>query len=626
MTPNQIQYLDDMWRAAWKPPEKIEAHEWCENNVLKIPYSPKGGRYSSKVSPMHVDIMRAFTANTTKLVSVVAPVQCAKTLCMELMLSWTIANDPGPTIFFEKDDPEAKDEMVTRLQPLFENTSSVNDELPPKQQRRQDFIQFLNGMPLYLLGAIPSNLQRRTIRYLYVDEWWQYKEDGIIDMALKRITQYGWAGKAFLVSQGGFEGQEGHRIHDSTNKLEQYLTCPECGESYPWTFENIGGYREGQTDKDGKPYLSWDFCKGSNDRYDMARVESSTVCMCPHCYHIWDDNESNRIKLLRNTHFQETNPGAQTGRIGFHYESNGFIPWGTLGKEYLTGKELMRSGNDTIAKQFKQQRRALAWSETADDFEISLQTSGYKTGEVWEMEAAIGQGNAIIPGPVEIELGMARLRVMCVDVQLDHFFVVVFSLSATGRARVYKYKGGRGKNGVETWQELEEIQKECDVHDSLVFVDAGHKTYTIYKECEKRGWTALMGSQKDEWIHAKRDSSGKTTRLSKPYSPNLKPVVDGRNQANAFSWSNLIIKDMVAAWIRNKHIQFPADASKAFLAQLESEHKITQKKEKGRIIKLAKPKWDQIGKRPNHYWDCVCMCMVLVVMLGLIANETLIDE
>ncbi|MCB1209484.1 MAG: phage terminase large subunit family protein, partial [Verrucomicrobiales bacterium] len=55
------------------------------------------------------------------------------------------------------------------------------------------------------------------------------------------------------------------------------------------------------------------------------------------------------------------------------------------------------------------------------------------------------------------------------------------------------------------------------------------------------------------------------------------------------------------------------DAGDDYLGQMESEH---------RVRKGGKWLWEQIGKRPNHYWDCEAMQVAAAVMLKLVGRES----
>ena len=41
--------LDEIWREAWKPPDRRPPWAWAEEHVHQIPYSPVPGRFPSFV-------------------------------------------------------------------------------------------------------------------------------------------------------------------------------------------------------------------------------------------------------------------------------------------------------------------------------------------------------------------------------------------------------------------------------------------------------------------------------------------------------------------------------------------------------------------------------------------------
>ncbi|MCX6876395.1 MAG: phage terminase large subunit family protein [Verrucomicrobia bacterium] len=85
-----------------------------------------------------------------------------------------------------------------------------------------------------------------------------------------------------------------------------------------------------------------------------------------------------------------------------------------------------------------------------------------------------------------------------------------------------------------------------------------------------------------------------------------------------FYWSNLNIKDTLARLRRNQDRdngpvwEVPDDIDEEYLAQMESEH---------RIKKNGRWSWEQIGSRPNHYWDAENMQAAAATMLKIIGRE-----
>ena len=108
-----------------------------------------------------------------------------------------------------------------------------------------------NGMQLYTKGANLGNLQRRSIRWMFGDEWWLW-EDGFIAEAKERLTKFGWLSKGVFASQAGDEDCEGHKLIDGMRQLDWGWTCTQCQRWQPWDDAYIGGRL------DGREGLSWD--------------------------------------------------------------------------------------------------------------------------------------------------------------------------------------------------------------------------------------------------------------------------------------------------------------------------------------------------------------------------------
>ena len=68
--------------------------------------------------------MEALVDPRIRLVSIIAAIQSGKTSVGELGLCNIIANHPGPTLWLDQTDDDAKDQSESRLQKLF-------DECPP---------------------------------------------------------------------------------------------------------------------------------------------------------------------------------------------------------------------------------------------------------------------------------------------------------------------------------------------------------------------------------------------------------------------------------------------------------------------------------------------------------------
>lgn len=571
----------------WRLPERIPPWKWCEENVKNIPYSPIPGHFKSANSPWVREAMEAMSDPDIRLVSIVAPVQSSKTIGAELCLCYIIANFPGPCLWLSQTNADAKDQAEARLHKLFSECDAVKKLFPAdRHKKKTQTVFFSNGMTLWVLGAhAKSNLQSRSIRWLIGDETWQWPS-GHMQQAEARVTAFGWLGKCIFLSQGGTENDDTHRKFETTDMREWEFKCPKCGKYQPYKWSNIEwdkNYRDGE------------------GRMDFAKVRSSVRLVCEFCKHEIADSDANRKLLNSSAKFVPQNPNAPATKAGFHWNSLASMSWGELAEMYLRAKESCRRGDMEDLKNFYQKRLALPWGDLEEDFTLDISPSGYRMGDDWESEGAVGAKGAVLPPPHENK-NRVRLRFLTVDVQMDHFYAVVRSWACDASSRlVYCAK-------LQTWEDVEILQNRFGVFPQLLFVDAGYSTFEVYRNCAKHNWTALMGDGRRDFPHR---VNGKITQRF--YSTARHPLVSDR-KCRMHYWSNLGIKGSLARLRSNQNPdegstwEVPSDVPEEYLKMLDSEQ---------RVKKGNSWEWRQIGKRPNHYWDCEAMQVCAAYMMKL---------
>lgn len=587
--------LSSILRDAWTPADRREPWRWCEDHIKSIPYSPLPGPFRSENSPWIREVMEAIVDPKIRLVSIIAAVQSSKTTSPELTLCYIIANLPGPCLWLDQTDEDAKDESESRLQKLFESCEPVKKLFPKnKNKQRNCTIHFSNGMTLWLLGAYnKTNLQRRSIRWLFGDETWRWPV-GHMAEAEARTTAFGWLGKCVFMSQGGEENDDTHRKFETTDMREWHYKCPKCGKYIPYKWENI----------------EWDDdCKDENGEYDFSKINHSTALKCPECGEYFEDSDRMRRILNKDGKFIALNPNASKENVGFHWNALASMSWGKLAELYLRAKIAARKGDSSLLQQFYQKRLALAWREFAEDYRLEIASGSYNSGDIWDEEAGFNKLGEIIAPPFAENEVIAPLRIMSVDVQMNCFYLVVRAWSINGSSRLLWHEK------VLTWEDIEEIQKRFRILDNLVFVDAGYNSFEVYKHCGERNWIALMGDNRANFFH--RLPNGKT--VLRFYSPVKHIFISRYVKCRMHFWSNLNVKDTLARIRRNQNTsdgatwEVPTDISEDYLKQMESEHRI--KKGNSWI-------WEQIGNRPNHYLDCEAMNCAGALMLKIVGNNS----
>ncbi len=123
-------YLEALWHEAWMPPDRKEVWKWAEEHIEGIPYSPMPGRFRVANSPMLKEVMQEMVNPRTRLISIIASVQSSKSTAIEVALCYIIANLPGPTLWLDQNDNDAKDQAEGRLRKLFDCCQPVKSLYP----------------------------------------------------------------------------------------------------------------------------------------------------------------------------------------------------------------------------------------------------------------------------------------------------------------------------------------------------------------------------------------------------------------------------------------------------------------------------------------------------------------
>lgn len=593
--------IDEIFPSGWSMPDMRPPWQWCEDNIESIPYSPVPGGFKSINSPWIREPLEALADPSVSLISIRAAIQAGKTMTVELGSCWIIANSPGPLLWLDQTDADAKDQSETRLQVLWKNCRPVNRLLPSstgdaRHKLKKTSVTFRNGMNAWVLGAHnKTNLQRRSIRWLIGDETWRWPQ-GHMAEAEARVTAFGWLGKRFFVSQAGETDDDADRKHKATDQREWNWKCPTCSTVQPWRWESIEWSKDARTD-DGL----WDY----------ERVRSTTEMFCE-CGARFEDTDQVRRSLNdpeNGAKFVATNPTAAKQNVGFHWNGLCAGSWGNLAELYLRAKASARMGDMEGMKIFYQKRLAIPFTEYDDDYKIEINPTGYQRGDVWEEEAGIDtRTGSIIPAPIPEEIDSIPLRFLTVDLQIDHLYCVVRSWTANGSSRLM------WNERILSYVDLDNLQSRFSIHPSLVFIDCGYSTYDVYRECAKRKWVALRGDQRATFAH----KSSEKRPVQRFYSPRRKVVLAAGLSCNMHYWSNLNIKDTLARLRRNQSREngptweVPIDSEDEYLAQLTSEIRV---KEKSGWI------WKQIGSRPNHYLDCEAMQVAAATMMKIVGRE-----
>ncbi|CAB5217800.1 Bacteriophage lambda, GpA [uncultured Caudovirales phage] len=584
--------FEDRLRKILSPDPDGDIVTWLEKNIKTIPYSPMPGPFRISNTPYLAEIFRALTDPEIESVAVMGPVQSGKSLIPELFSAYIPCRSPGPTIIFQDTNNNAQDFQQTRLRPLWEANPVTREMLGAEMRDKWHTTQFQRNI-CWVLGAnAERNLQRRSCRFVLIDEAWQLPR-GHIGEAIARTTAFKWQAKVLVVSQGGTEDDDFTQLHNSGDRREWTFACPSCGTRQPYLWEKIIYPDEAKT----------------STGWNLDIIRQKTVYECGSCKTHLKDSNSVRSEMNRTGLWVPMNGNSPKGRRSYHYNALAMqwgLTWGDLAVECIESKRALDDhADDSKRREFFQKRLAIPWSDTQEVGGFEIKAGGYKLGEEWADEGAFIQGRINEPPFTDEQKSsqdFVRLRFMSVDVQRNGFYYIVRSWSTDGRSRLLRW------GFVPEWEDLRRVQKETFVVDSGVYCDSGDQTEDVYRNCAAYGWRATKGDQRNEFPWRVMTPMGLKTVL-RPYS---KPSVEvvGKQSCKRHNFSNLRLKDTLARLIRRGSHTRADDAGEEYIKQMMSEIRTS--------TASGKPVWQRVGDRANHLWDCEVIGLMPAMGLKLV--------
>jgi phage terminase large subunit GpA-like protein len=569
---NKSEILFSAFRSACRPPVKMPPSEWATGRVAL--YEGLSPTYQADSAPWLREPLDAFADIDAKEVCLLAPVGTGKTTMIEAALSFVISEDPGGTMIVGQTDADIKDWAETRMQHTLRNTKETAGLLPTGKHRhklRKDAIIFPH-MSMFLTGANMSGLNAKSMRRVLCDEVWMW-EKGMIREAQGRLHDR-WNRQFYLLSQGGYVGDDWHKKWAATSQHEFSFCCPSCQTWQGWRWENVV------------------YDDTIADRVTMAQT-ARIKCSNADCdYHIEDKPQIRRELATAGKYIQQTD--GMPDSKGYHYSvlANWRLPLWRLVIERCEAMDEVSRGNLDLLRQFIQKRLAEFWSDEQEDNRVTLSDFGYLLSDYDQAQ------------PIDDE----AQRFFTLDRQADHFWGVIRAWRADGSSRLLWF----GK--IDTWERCKVIQETYKVENRKTQIDCGYQKDEVYKRCAQYDWLALRGDARDSYPHPTK--SGKPVYKSYSRYQNVTSS-DGKKTMVCY-WSNLHHKDILFQLRNQKGVawEIPDDAGREYLRQIDAE----VRRGEGKTAVWKKRHND------NHATDCEAMQIVLASMFGLIGTRQENDE
>ena len=577
------------------PSSELPIDKWIESE-LTIPHSIKSPQIDYDLTPQLRDPVKAMADDETRELTVMAPTGSGKTTTiMEACTGWVISESPANmAVVFHKEKAINK-WRDTRLMPMLRASKGTRNLVPPDRsaKNKKGLIQF-PSMWLQTIFAAPSQLQSDTIKIMLCDEVWAWGPEMLTELRARNHGQFDY--KLFIVSQGGFEGDQLDTSFNNGEIHDWSFECPSCKKYQKFQWKQVKGWVE--TDKKTGKRKSvknkageWDWKRiGKNCRYE---------CGTKGCKKVWKDNPIARRSMHKNAKYISRKNNHLPNRVSYHFNAIAvwWIPLFELVQQWIVAQEALKMGNKELLAKFIQKRLAETWEDISDvpvmkmgDETYSM--SDFANGEKWEHETH---------------------RFLTFDVQGDHFWVVVRLWSVEHGSRgVYAER-------VETWEGIRIVQKRFNIPNKGVFGDRGFRPDEVGTESHKskssidpKPWIPLLGDKSKGYEIRNR----RTKRVETHAISGVKTAVTNAGLSYKYiKYSNLMNKDCLTGLMSVGKFGVGVDHSPTYKTQMESEHKV--RKPSGVILyELIKQHYQ------NHLWDCEVMQCVAATIYGLLKTST----
>lgn len=557
--------------------------------------SPK---FSLAMTPHLREPLEAIADNSNEEVCLLFPVGAGKTTLFEALTCYIVSEDPGPMLITGQTDDTSKNWFESRLTPVLEACDPIKPLWPKNRYAKRKTEVLFPHMPLFGGGANLTNLQEKSMRWVFGDEIWRWAE-GMMEEARRR-THDRWNGRCLFVSQGGSEDTEWHRAWKDCEQFAFHWNCPGCGGWFRWLWK----------------HFTYEVARDENGDFDWPEIYKSVVMTCPECEQTFNNDPVTRRQLADGSEYRSLGGAFVPGHVGYQVSAMGIwkIDWGKLAREWIQASEAAKQGIDDARRQFIQKRLAEFWEERADVPEVagggdSYSLKEYAEGERWEKE---------------------DYRFMFVDVQKGWFFANIRAWSMSGESRLL----WRGK--LSTWEHIPELQARFGIANRFVGVDCGYQPDTVAEKrallerasgvesgkvtrADDRWWKMFKGEDSEGYpIYKKRGN--RTIKVIRGFSNYVTNQTQSRIRYRFVKVSNLRMKDQLASLMGGEGPEWglAGDVGKQYHKELQGEKRV---KKGNRWIWLPVKDHTRV-----EAWDVEVGQVVMATLHGCISGEVIETE
>jgi phage terminase large subunit GpA-like protein len=435
------------------PPPRLKLSAWVEK-ILVLPSSVTALPGHCRLWPFQREILDAIGDPLIERITLIKPVRVGLSTMIVGAIGHFIANDPASILLLLPTEADARDSVVSDVEPIFAATPALREALSADLVGgdRNTLLsrRFAGGSLKVVAARAPRNLRRHTARILIIDEVDACEataEGNPIDLAENRTLTF--ATRKIIIGSTPLSEDTSHvlRAYAESDGRVFEVPCPECG---------------------GCTELMWAHIEWPEGDPSGAKFR------CPHCAALVE--ERHKAAMVAAGAWRRTRPEVNR-HAGFRLNALvSLLPntgWGALATKFIAAKDdtdKLQAFVNTILGQ--------GWRE-----------SGEAVDEAELISRAEAFGLDSIPKEV--------LLITCgVDLQDDRIEVSIVGWSRKDEAYVLAHDIIWGAVDVDTtWAELDELLRSKWQHPlgGLIGIDAvaidsgdGEWTQRVYNFCFPR--------------------------------------------------------------------------------------------------------------------------------------------
>ena len=519
-----MKLASDAWAKSVYRPIERDIKRWGTTH-FRTRGSAFGSRLNLTSHPWLKEIFDAYSDPTVSRITVMSSAQCGKTTALLTLMAYRMCEEPANILCAFNTDAQSMAFARTNFWPTMDACKPLQDIMPSRtNSKRTDkagdrlnrSVIFRDGNFLLMGPSNESFLRSHSIKLAYGDEVSDW-DAGAISNLEARTTTFADK-KIFLCSTPlnygeGKKGDEFHRHWLQGTQELWHLKCLNCGELIPPNFREVVKW-----DHDGA--LLGDF------EYDFGKVKRSARMVCPHCKHKHTNTAINVRNMNDSGQYVKMNEEADGTHRSFRFNKLALPPalstWGDLACRFLkANRELDLYGQEQPMAEF-----------------LNLYL-----GESWSVEKMQSTRQLVSDDEIGLPKDQSYFRACGIDVQQDHFWVVIRDYAMNGDSVLKAYR--KCSNELEIQLLLKEFgvgnpDNRLDPKNLAIGMDCAFEPDRVFKMCHSNGWLAVRGEsasmQWKRYNHVKRWMDGKRQRQSivkRPWDIVKKIAIGGKSRKYA---------------------------------------------------------------------------------------------